>query len=73
MDKEIKDYQDKMIGFVIEAKELQTRSGYIVGLSMEGNNLAPVDAILKSLYSMSERDDLKRRIETVLLTNPNNK
>jgi hypothetical protein len=70
MNNEIKEYQDKMVGFVLEAKVLQSRSDVTVGLSLHGGELVPVDSILKSLYTMTTRRDLKEKIEEALLTNP---
>jgi hypothetical protein len=70
---EIAKYQDHMVDCVIKAKNLQNEIGLQVGLSMKGATdfPVPVDAILKSLFKMTTREDLKAKIENALgsLTN----
>ncbi len=68
MEKEIKEHQDKMVNSVIKAKELQNKIGLVVGLSIGSPApLVAVDDLLKSLYNMTTRKDLKKKIEGVLI------
>lgn len=66
MNEEIKQEQDKMVDFVIRAKNLQNESGLGVGLSMEGLPLIPVDTFLEALWNSTIRKDLKEKIEKAL-------
>lgn len=57
------EYQDKMTDLVVEAKKLQTKSGWTIGLAMGGKtDLIPVDMIINSLISMTTRKDLKEKL-----------
>ena len=69
MQKEIKEHQDKMVKFVIKAKELQNESGFKILLSTDEFAPTSVDLLLKSLLGATTRADLKEKIKKALNNN----
>ena len=67
IEDKVTKYQDEKIGFVIDAKQLQSESGFSVSLSFDGMQPhIPVDMILSTLLEMTTREDLKNRIKAAI-------
>jgi len=66
MDKQIQDYQDKMVGYLIKAQELQNESGFEIMINNKEIGIVSVNEVLRSLFKMTTREDLKEKIKKAL-------
>ena len=66
MNKEIQDHQDKMVGYLIKAIELEKESGFGILIADAKVGSVSADEILNSIAKMTTREDLKERIKKAL-------
>ena len=66
MDQEIQAHQDKMVGYLIKAKELEKESGFGILIMDAKIGAVSVNEVLSSVAKMTTREDLKERIEKAL-------
>lgn len=65
MNKEVKDYQDNMVNFLINAKLFEDQSGFGIAI-IKDSSIVPINNLLKGIHKATTREDLKLKIEKAL-------